>query len=134
MFPLRQLASLSFSTSIKSQPSTHLNHLELLPTNIIMELVVTLAKAQFKLSLSSSSTISAPVPLTTSTGVIHSTASTPKKVILVGHSYGSVLTNALLSTNPDIVDSAILTGWAYAFSAPLILAAAQPRIENQLHP
>lgn len=53
---------------------------------------------------------------------------------MVGHSYGSVLTNALLSTQPDIADGAILMGWSLAFSAPAIMAAVQLRIANQLRP
>ena len=58
----------------------------------------------------------------------------PKKVILVGHSYGSVLSNALLAANPDIADGAVLTGRNYAFNAPFVLASVQLRIANQLHP
>jgi alpha/beta superfamily hydrolase len=33
----------------------------------------------------------------------------PKALVLVGHSFGSVITNGLLSTNPDIADAAIIT-------------------------
>jgi pimeloyl-ACP methyl ester carboxylesterase len=58
----------------------------------------------------------------------------PQKVILVGHSYGSVLSNALLAANPDIADGAVLTGWNYAFNAPFVLASVQLRIANQLYP
>jgi len=36
------------------------------------------------------------------------------KVVLVGHSFGSVISNTVLATDPDLVDGAILTGIAYA--------------------
>lgn len=38
---------------------------------------------------------------------------TPKRVIHVGHSYGSVLTIALLSSSPELSDGAVLTGFLY---------------------
>ncbi|CZR53610.1 uncharacterized protein PAC_03490 [Phialocephala subalpina] len=43
----------------------------------------------------------------------HFTPSPPAKVILLGHSFGSVVSNALLATNPALVDGAILTGIGY---------------------
>jgi alpha-beta hydrolase superfamily lysophospholipase len=37
----------------------------------------------------------------------------PKKVVLLGHSFGSVISNAVLAKNTSIVDGAILTGIGY---------------------
>lgn len=41
-------------------------------------------------------------------------SSVPSKVVLVGHSFGSVISNAVLNSDPDLVDGAVLTGMAYA--------------------
>lgn len=38
------------------------------------------------------------------------------KVVAVGHSYGSVLTEALTATAPELVDAAVLTGFSVDFS------------------
>jgi alpha-beta hydrolase superfamily lysophospholipase len=56
-------------------------------------------------------------------------SSTPRKVVLVGHSFGSVVSNALLAATPNLVDGAILTGIGYDIpsSAPA-LESLQPRL------
>ena len=36
----------------------------------------------------------------------------PKKIVLVGHSMGSAISDMLLANNPTIADGAILTGWS----------------------
>lgn len=38
----------------------------------------------------------------------------PSKIVHIGHSFGSVLSNALVATTPDLSDAAILTGIGYA--------------------
>ena len=42
----------------------------------------------------------------------------PAKVALLGHSLGSVYSNGVLNTDPDLVDAAVLTGIAYNIGAP----------------
>lgn len=37
-----------------------------------------------------------------------------KKLVLVGHSFGSALSNVVAATRPDLVDGVVLTGIAYA--------------------
>ena len=45
-------------------------------------------------------------------GQIHSpTRQKPSKVVLIGHSYGSGITNAVMRNSPKIADAAILAGW-----------------------
>jgi pimeloyl-ACP methyl ester carboxylesterase len=38
---------------------------------------------------------------------------TPQSIILIGHSFGSFISNALLRIDPSAADAAILTGLAY---------------------
>jgi alpha-beta hydrolase superfamily lysophospholipase len=38
---------------------------------------------------------------------------TPKSLVLVGHSLGSVLTNAVVRTSPMLADGLILTGGSF---------------------
>ncbi|KAH8773346.1 Alpha/Beta hydrolase protein [Hyaloscypha sp. PMI_1271] len=64
---------------------------------------------------------------------------TPKKIVLVGHSLGSMISNALLaSANPTIADGAVLTGWSpnsgLLAGAPGIFAATQLKIANTANP
>jgi pimeloyl-ACP methyl ester carboxylesterase len=39
--------------------------------------------------------------------------SPPSKVVLLGHSLGSAISNAVLRSDPGLVDAAVLTGIAY---------------------
>ncbi|KAE9366180.1 alpha/beta-hydrolase [Stipitochalara longipes BDJ] len=63
---------------------------------------------------------------------------TPKKIVLIGHSLGSIISNALLASNPTIADSTILTGWSLNSGilqgAPNIFATIQPKIANTVNP
>jgi pimeloyl-ACP methyl ester carboxylesterase len=38
---------------------------------------------------------------------------TPKKIIHVGHSYGSLVTNGIVATQPNLSDGLVLTGFSY---------------------
>ncbi len=62
----------------------------------------------------------------------------PKKIVLLGHSLGSVITNALVAAKPTIADGVILTGWGFntGLSNPfgLFLAAWDPKIANNFNP
>jgi pimeloyl-ACP methyl ester carboxylesterase len=40
----------------------------------------------------------------------------PKKVVHVGHSYGSMLTNGLVASFPDLSDGIILTGFSHVYT------------------
>jgi pimeloyl-ACP methyl ester carboxylesterase len=42
---------------------------------------------------------------------------TPKSLVLVGHSFGSAITNAVVRTSPTLADGLILTGWSFLRSA-----------------
>lgn len=62
----------------------------------------------------------------------------PKSIVLVGHSFGSYTSQALIASQPDIVEGVVLTGIAYPNAtdlAPLtfkwILEASASRIANQ---
>jgi pimeloyl-ACP methyl ester carboxylesterase len=60
---------------------------------------------------------------------------TPKKVVLVGHSFGSILSNAVLATNPGLVDGAILTGIGYDIpDTSVSFEAWQPRLASLQSP
>jgi pimeloyl-ACP methyl ester carboxylesterase len=62
-------------------------------------------------------------------------SSAPKKIALVGHSFGSVLSNALLVSNPDLVDGAVLTGIGYAVpDTSVAFEAWQPRLAQLQSP
>jgi pimeloyl-ACP methyl ester carboxylesterase len=37
----------------------------------------------------------------------------PKKVVHVGHSYGSLITNGIVATQPNLSDGLVLTGFSY---------------------
>ncbi|KAL3449923.1 hypothetical protein BJX65DRAFT_316647 [Aspergillus insuetus] len=49
-------------------------------------------------------------------GKLSSRISVPKKLIHVGHSFGSLLTNSLAATCPKVSDAIILTGFGHDFS------------------
>ncbi len=62
-------------------------------------------------------------------------SSKPKKVVLVGHSFGSVISNAILATSPDLVDGAVLTGIGYQIPDIAVpFEAWQPRLARQQSP
>lgn len=61
--------------------------------------------------------------------------SAPKNLVLVGHSFGSVVSNSLLATNPSIVDGAVLIGIGYSVpSTPINFEAWQPRLARLASP
>lgn len=45
-------------------------------------------------------------------GTISKEISVPKKIVHVGHSYGSQLSNALIASTPDLSDGVVLTGYS----------------------
>ncbi|TAQ84008.1 hypothetical protein B7494_g7666 [Chlorociboria aeruginascens] len=60
---------------------------------------------------------------------------TPRNVILIGHSFGSVVSNGLLTLNPNIIDGAVLTGIGYeAPSIAVTYEALQPRLARLASP
>ena len=61
----------------------------------------------------------------------------PRKIVLLGHSMGSVISNALVASNPTIADGVILTGWGFdtgtiANSFGLTVATLQPKIASAM--
>lgn len=59
----------------------------------------------------------------------------PKNVVLVGHSFGSVISNTLLVSNPGLVDGAILTGIGYKIpDTAVAFEAWQPRLARLQSP
>lgn len=59
----------------------------------------------------------------------------PSKVVLVGHSFGSGVSNGVLATNPTGVDGAILTGVYYgALNAAPSLQGKQNRRASLVDP
>jgi pimeloyl-ACP methyl ester carboxylesterase len=59
----------------------------------------------------------------------------PQKVLHVGHSYGSQLTNALAATSPSLVEGAILTGYSHLLDYQTeTLAAFQVHLASQNQP
>ncbi|KAF2118209.1 Alpha/Beta hydrolase protein [Lophiotrema nucula] len=51
-----------------------------------------------------------------------------EKIVLVGHSFGSYISNALIAAQPDIVEGAVLTGISYAAPNDTTNASASPYI------
>jgi pimeloyl-ACP methyl ester carboxylesterase len=58
------------------------------------------------------------------------TIGVPKKIILVGHSYGSAISAATIAGAPDIADAVILTGLAFAQNFQVVTEAMAPRIAS----
>ncbi|KAH7336531.1 Alpha/Beta hydrolase protein [Rhexocercosporidium sp. MPI-PUGE-AT-0058] len=60
----------------------------------------------------------------------------PSKIVLVGHSMGSITTNALIAAKPDIADGVVLSGWEYNSGVPnvfgLVAATSQLKIANSM--
>lgn len=57
----------------------------------------------------------------------------PNATVLIGHSFGSVLSHGIATTTPDAVDAIILTGYsnnATLLEVPIIISAWQPRMAN----
>ena len=62
-------------------------------------------------------------------------SSPPKNVVLVGHSFGSVISNELLVSNPGLIDGAVLTGIGYAVpDTSVAFEAWQPRLARLQSP
>ena len=58
----------------------------------------------------------------------------PGKLVHVGHSFGSFLSNALIANTPELSDAAILTGIAYGSVATAFMEAWGLRIASQIAP
>ncbi|KAN0095337.1 alpha/beta-hydrolase [Hyaloscypha variabilis] len=58
----------------------------------------------------------------------------PGKLVHVGHSFGSFLSNALVATTPELSDAAILTGIAYGSASMTFMEAWGLRIATQIAP
>lgn len=59
-------------------------------------------------------------------------SSPPTSVVLVGHSFGSDLSNSLIAAKPDLADAAILTGYGLkGLDARLALQGFAPRVANR---
>lgn len=57
----------------------------------------------------------------------------PKSTVLIGHSFGSVLSHGIATATPNAVDAIILTGYsnnATLLEVPIIISAWQPRMAN----
>ncbi|KAK5164586.1 uncharacterized protein LTR77_009792 [Saxophila tyrrhenica] len=55
----------------------------------------------------------------------------PKSLVLVGHSYGSLISAATVTAQPDICEGLVLTGFSYnGTNIPVFLQAAEPRIAS----
>ena len=59
---------------------------------------------------------------------------TPSKVVLLGHSFGSVISNAVLLTEAELVDAALLIGLAYNGSITISSQSRQLRVANLHNP
>jgi pimeloyl-ACP methyl ester carboxylesterase len=62
------------------------------------------------------------------------TLGTPLKIVHVGHSFGTYLTNALVAATPALSDAAIQTGTAYGQNSGPFLEAFGLRIATELAP
>ncbi|PVH80876.1 alpha/beta-hydrolase [Cadophora sp. DSE1049] len=59
----------------------------------------------------------------------------PKNVVLIGHSFGSVISNALLVSDPGLVDGVVLTGISYKIpDTAVAFEAWQPRLARVQSP
>lgn len=64
------------------------------------------------------------------TGKYTGTTGIPKKLILVGHSYGSAISAATIAGSPDIADAVVLTGLAFAQNMQVVTEAMALRIAS----
>jgi pimeloyl-ACP methyl ester carboxylesterase len=59
----------------------------------------------------------------------------PKSIVLLGHSFGSFISNALVVTQPGAADALLLTGMAYSgYNPQVILEAFNPRVASLQSP
>ncbi|KEF53280.1 uncharacterized protein A1O9_10728 [Exophiala aquamarina CBS 119918] len=61
-------------------------------------------------------------------------SSPPSKLVLLGHSLGSVVSNTVLNSHPEMVDATILTGIAYNTSSTIPNQAKQLRLAKLQNP
>jgi pimeloyl-ACP methyl ester carboxylesterase len=54
----------------------------------------------------------------------------PKKIIFVGHSYGSIIATATIAGAPDIADAVVLTGFAFSMNLQVATEALTPRVAS----
>ena len=54
----------------------------------------------------------------------------PSKIIYVGHSMGSVISAGSMHTDPEVIDGAVLTGFALGGSVSAGFQAQQGRLAN----
>ena len=61
-------------------------------------------------------------------------AAPPTSIILVGHSFGSLLVNALVATKPTLADAAIMTGYNFGGADQrLVLQGFAPRVARRTY-
>jgi pimeloyl-ACP methyl ester carboxylesterase len=58
------------------------------------------------------------------------TIGVPKKIVFVGHSYGSAISAATIAGAPGIADGAVLTGLAFAQNFATVTEAMTPRMAS----
>jgi len=63
---------------------------------------------------------------------INSPPTIPAKIVLIGHSFGSAITNALLAKNSTIADGAVLTDWSFNSGLQNIYGLAGATIQLRL--
>ena len=57
----------------------------------------------------------------------------PKSIVLLGHSFGSILSHGLATIAPKAIDGVILTGYstnASVWNVPVVFSAWQPRMAS----
>lgn len=65
----------------------------------------------------------------------YTTIGKPTHLVLVGHSFGSLISNALVASAPNIADAAVLTGYALNGSnSQVLLEAFAPRVARLQRP
>ncbi|MCJ1422472.1 hypothetical protein MMC29_000352 [Sticta canariensis] len=66
---------------------------------------------------------------------IHTTIGKPTHLVLVGHSYGSFISNGLVASAPNIADAVVLTGYGFNGSdSQVLLEAFAPRVARLQRP
>ncbi|MCJ1266481.1 hypothetical protein MMC22_006366 [Lobaria immixta] len=65
---------------------------------------------------------------------LYTTIGKPAYLVLVGHSFGSFSSNALVAREPGIADATILTGYGLAGNAQLTLEGFAPRVARLQRP
>ena len=64
------------------------------------------------------------------TGKYTGTIGVPKKIIFVGHSYGSAISTATIAGAPEIADAVVLTGLAFVHNMQVVTEAMALRIAS----